>query len=113
MKASSRTLLNRSLNLTLLLAGAFLFGTGWIMDHRLPRGRAGHDLTLLGLGRHDWGELHAITGYVLVALVFAHLALHTAWLHRIAAARRPWLLAVGLGSAVIIAVLLMVLPVAS
>ena len=113
MKASTRTLLNRSLNLTLLLAGAFLFGTGWIMDDRLPRGRAGHDLTLLGLDRHGWGELHAVTGYVLVALVLAHLALHTTWLHRIAAARRPWLLVLGFGTAAAIAVLLMVLPVAS
>ena len=111
MKASTRTLLNRILNLLLLLTGAGLLGTGWIMDQRLPRGRDGHGLTLLGLDRHGWGDLHAIVGYVAAALVVAHLALHTAWLHRIAACRRPWLLALGLGTAAALIALCAVLPI--
>ncbi|WP_221031409.1 DUF4405 domain-containing protein [Actomonas aquatica] len=112
MTAPTRTLLNRTLNLALLLAGAFMMGSGWIMAERLPQGRAYHDLTILGLSRHGWGGIHTWVGYAMGAMVLAHLALHTAWLKRIAAMRRPWLLGLGLGSAAaIILILAVILPV--
>ncbi|MCF3652375.1 DUF4405 domain-containing protein [Synoicihabitans lomoniglobus] len=111
MKASTRTLLNRVLNLLLLLNGAFILGTGWLMDQRLPRGRDGHGLTVLGLGRHDWGELHAWAGYGIGVLVVGHLLLHLKWLHLIAAQRNRWKLAVGLGTAVLLMALFVLIPV--
>lgn len=113
MDAPTRTFLNRFLNLALLLSGAFMLGTGWIMDQRLPRGRPGHGLTLLGLDRHGWGDLHLWVGYTMGALVIAHLALHTAWLKRIASFRRPWLLALGFGTATAIVAFFVFFPIAT
>ena len=105
MKASTKTQLNRVLNLLLLLNGAFLLGTGWVMDQRLPRGQAGHGMELLGLDRHGWGDWHACL------LVVAHLLLHTAWLWRVAAQTKPWKLGLGVGAAAIVVALFLVTPV--
>lgn len=113
VKASTRNQLNRVLNLMLLFAGAVLLGTGWLMDHRLPRGRGGHGLSLLGLGRHDWGEIHAWIGYGVCGLVVVHLALHSAWLQRIAARHRHWPLWLGFGTATALLVLFFFLPIRS
>ena len=110
MKSVTKTLLNRGLNLILLLNGAFLLGSGWVIDQRLPRGRDGHDLELLGLDRHAWGDLHAWGGYLIGALVVAHLVLHTTWLWRVAAKTQPWKLAVGLGATALIVSVFVLYP---
>jgi drug/metabolite transporter (DMT)-like permease len=107
----SRTFLNQIINLVLFLGGSLLFATGWIMDERLPRGRDGRGLTLLGWDRHGWGALHAWVGYGLVALVALHLVLHAEWLKRVAARGRPWRLAAGLGVGAAMIAILAWLPV--
>ena len=99
MKGITKTKINRVLNLLLLLNGAFLLGTGWVMDQRLPRGRDGHGMELLGLDRHGWGDLHAWAGYIIGVLIIGHLLTHTTWLWRIAAKTQPWKLAAGFGAA--------------
>lgn len=106
-----RASLNRALNLALFLGGCLLAGTGWLMDQRLPRGRAGHGLTVLGWDRHQWGDLHAWTGYVLVVLVGLHLLLHAAWLRRVATQGHPWRLAAGLTAGAVIVGFFLLLPV--
>lgn len=53
-------------------------------------------MTLLGMSRHDWGAWHTWVGYAVAALVLVHLALHWRWLVKIAAAQKPWRLALGL-----------------
>lgn len=103
----------RVLNGLMFLGGCFLAGTGWLMDERLPRGRGegGVRATLLGMGRHDWGEVHAWVGYALVALVALHLALHGRWLVKIAAGRKPWRLAAGLAAGLVVAGFFLFAPV--
>lgn len=96
MKIPAKNWVMRAVNLCLFLGGCLMAGTGWVIDQRMPRGRDGRGLSLLGLGRHDWGEVHAWTGYILVGLVALHLILHWQWLVKIAAAHRPWRLAAGL-----------------
>lgn len=97
-KGDRRISVSRVLNALMFLGGSFLAGTGWLMDERLPRGRgeSGVRPTLLGMNRHDWGEWHSWTGYVLVALVVVHLVMHRRWLVKIAAEKKPWRLALGL-----------------
>lgn len=103
--------LHRPINLLLFLGSSFLLGTGWILDSRLPRGRPGHGLTVLSLDRHQWGDLHAWTAYILMGLVVAHLALHHAWLSRVAASGHAWRLAAGLTAGAAILAFLMLVPV--
>lgn len=111
MKGITKTQCNRILNLVLLLNGALLLGTGWVMDQRLPRGRAGHGMELLGLDRHGWGDLHAWSGYFIGVLIVAHLLLHASWLWRVAAKTQPWKLAVGFGSTALIIAFFTLYPV--
>ncbi len=103
----------RVLNGLLFLSGCFLAGSGWLLAERLPHGRGtgGGRVTLLGLNRHDWAEWHTWVGYVMVALVVVHLAMHWRWLVKIAASQKPWRLAVGLLAGVVVAGVFLFAPV--
>ena len=111
MKQKFRTHLSRGLNLLLLLCSSFILGTAWLMDQRLPRGRGGHGLTFLGLDRHDWGDWHTWVGYGVGVLIVAHLALHRAWLQKVAAQQHPWRLVAGLGVAAAVVAFFALVPV--
>lgn len=68
------------LNTVLLLV---LAATGIIIKWVLPPGmgrygRGGN--TLLGLTRHDWGDLHIWVALIFVASVIVHLAMHTGFI---------------------------------
>lgn len=93
----SKNAVARAINALLFLGGCFLAGSGWLLDQRLPHGRGtgGGRITLLGMNRHDWGAWHTWVGYAVVGLVVVHLALHGRWLIKIAAAQKPWRLALG------------------
>jgi len=39
-------------------------------------------LTLWGLGRHDWGEIHLWLATVMIVLVVVHIWLHWGWVKR-------------------------------
>ena len=87
----------RIVNLLLYLVFCFLFGTGLLLTYRLPPGsRGGHGLQALGMGRHDWGDLHFYAGWLFLALVVIHLVLSWGWLMRVAADRRLWPVLAGL-----------------
>lgn len=65
---------------------------------RLPPGsRGGRGLTLLGMDRHQWGDWHLYIALAVIALTFLHLAFNRIWLEKIAASRKLWRLALGLG----------------
>ncbi|MFA6959422.1 MAG: DUF4405 domain-containing protein [Opitutaceae bacterium] len=109
----SKNTVARVLNGLLFLGGCFLAGSGWLLDERLPRGRGegGVRPTLLGMGRHDWGEWHTWVGYVVAGLVVVHLALHWRWLVKIAASQKPWRLAVGVAVGLAVAGFFLLAPV--
>lgn len=101
----------RVVNLLLYLTGCVMVGTGFLMAWRIPPGsRGGHGIEALGLGRHDWGDIHLFTGLAVIALTIAHLALNTAWLRIIAARRKRWPLAAGLGLGLVIILAITFLP---
>jgi len=72
-----------------------LAGTGAIIKWVLPPGSGGlgrelhgghggehsgeHIRELLGMGRHDWGEVHLWLGTIFVVLMLVHLVLHWGW----------------------------------
>ena len=112
MRVPHKNLLLKLNNLTLYLAGCAMLGTGLMLEWRLPPGsQGGRGLSVLGLGRHDWGEIHFILGLLMTLGIVVHLLLNWSWLKIIASQRRTWRLASGFLLGVIITGLFLLLPV--
>jgi hypothetical protein len=72
------------------LAAAVMLGmiaTGIILRFTLPPG-SGRVLSLWGMTRHQWGDLHFWLALAAVAIVVLHLALHWTWVVSVV---RRWL----------------------
>lgn len=96
--ASIRRILPRILNFLLWVSFCAMAGTGLLLAFRMPPGsRGGRGLEACGLGRHEWGDLHAWISYVFMATIVLHLALHWRWFWQIAARKRAWPMVAGLG----------------
>jgi hypothetical protein len=74
-----RTTANFWLDLVSLLVMVGLSLTGGIMHYVLPSG-TGNWLTLFGLGRHSYGQIHFCLAVTVVFLLGLHLTLHWSWL---------------------------------
>lgn len=74
----NKPLQNYVLDWTSLVLLAALASTGMLMGYALPPGSRG--ATLLGLDRHDWGEVHLWIAWGFLAVVVLHLILHAAWI---------------------------------
>lgn len=99
-------------NLALWLVFSFLTGTGLLLKVRLPPGsRGGRGLSVWGLSRHEWGDLHFWAAVLMGALVILHFALNWTWMRKIAASRQSWRLAAGFALGLILMVLFLFLPV--
>lgn len=68
--------LNAVLLVVLAVTGIIL---KWVLPPGMGRYGRGGD-TLLGLTRHDWGDLHFWIALIFVATVIAHLAMHTGFI---------------------------------
>lgn len=89
-----------------------LAGTGLLLALRLPPGsRGGRGLSVLGWGRHDWGDLHTWLAYAFLLMVLVHLALHWRWFWKVAAAKRRWPLILGIGGGLVLIAAMALLPV--
>jgi hypothetical protein len=56
-------------------------GSGGGQGHGFRGGRGPAEVKeLLGLGRHDWGDIHFILALVFVSLILVHLILHWTWI---------------------------------
>lgn len=95
-----RTTVNFIVDLIGFVDLLLLVATGAIMKWTLPPGsgggghgygygfRGGRGLgpgggqvkQLLGLGRHDWGDIHFILALVFIFLILVHIALHWPWI---------------------------------
>jgi len=109
---SRRTILPRVLNLLLWLSFCAMSGTGLLLAFRLlPGSQGGRGLTALGWDRHEWGDLHTWISYVFIAAILVHLALHWRWLWQIAARKRSWPMWLGIGSGLLLMLLLIFQPI--
>jgi hypothetical protein len=102
----------RTVNLLHYLCGCFLLGTGLTLTLRLPPGTGGQ-LAVLGLSRHEWGDLHFYVALFITALVLAHLALNWAWMRKIAAGRNRWRLLGGLAAGAVVVLVPLLAPMGS
>jgi hypothetical protein len=71
--------LNFIVDVLTLLAIMVMLGTGLIMKWPLPPGSGSRGLTLWGLGRHEWGDVHFWAAVALGTLLILHVALHWSW----------------------------------
>ena len=65
-----------------LIAAALMIGmlgTGYILRFPLPPG-TNKELTLWGLTRHQWGDVHFWISLGLIAVILLHLCLHWQWI---------------------------------
>src|SRR5262249_3892938 len=65
-----------------LIAAAVMIGmlaTGYILRFPLPPG-SNKELTLWGLTRHQWGDVHFWISLGLIAVILLHLCLHWQWI---------------------------------
>lgn len=83
MSGKNKMSLNIIIDFVMLMAMALVSISGFILEIVIPSRHAVRfqDATpwcsrLLGLGRHDWGNIHLWAGIVLVSLVTIHVLLH-------------------------------------
>jgi len=86
----------RLLNYILYALGILLAGTGTILKWKIPHGPSGRDISLWGLGKHDWKDLHLWGGIALTVLVLWHLWLHRKWIMSVACKKHSGKLLIGL-----------------
>jgi hypothetical protein len=75
-----RNTLNFVVDIVTLLAILGMTGTGLILKFSLPPGSGGRGLSLWGLGRHDFGDVHFWIAVTLGVLLIVHLVLHWSWI---------------------------------
>lgn len=57
----------------------FLTTTGVILKFYLPP-RSGRTKDLIGMNRHEWGDIHFIIAVTFLTLIIVHLLLHKKWI---------------------------------
>ncbi len=76
----NRSKLNFIIDAVMCVAMLGLIWTGILIWTVLPPGiRGGHGLTLWGLSRHEFGDIHMCLGIALLILTGLHLWLHWGW----------------------------------
>jgi hypothetical protein len=72
---------NLLVNVLLYLVGCGIVSTGCLLYFvLLPGSRGGHGLALLGLSRHEWGDIHFYLAIAITALTVLHLVLNWSWI---------------------------------
>lgn len=111
-RPSRRSHVPRVLNLFLWLGFCAMAGTGLLLAFRLPSGsRGGRGLEALGLGRHEWADVHTWISYFFIICIVVHIALHWRWLWQVAARKRAWPMLAGIGLGLALMLLLVFQPV--
>lgn len=75
----NRTLVNVIIDLVATLLFLGMIATGYLLRFPLPPG-SNKTLTLWGLSRHQWGDIHFWISLGLLAVLMIHLALHWNWI---------------------------------
>lgn len=90
-----RTTLNLFIDLLVGLLFLSMVATGYILRFPLPPG-TNKSLSLWGLTRHSWGDVHVSVSFALLGTLVAHVCLHWQWIATVV--RRQFNLASGGGN---------------
>ena len=78
-----RNTLNFWIDIVTFVIMISLMATGLLIHYVLPPGTGGggnrEGLTLWGLGRHDYGDIHFCLALALIILIIIHIWLHWSW----------------------------------
>ena len=99
------------LNLVLYFAFCAMTGTGLLLAYHLRGSHGSQGLTIVGMGRHEWGNVHLWISYIAVVAVIAHLFMNWTWLKKIASSMKPLRLWGGLLAGILIIAVFALLPV--
>ncbi len=106
-----KNITSRILNLALYISFCLMVGTGFIIGYRLPPGsRGGRGMSLLGMNRHEWGDVHLYISYGFIAMLIVHLCIHWKWLIKIASRNRQWRLWLGLAIGIAVVLFCLLYP---
>lgn len=106
-----RTWLLRASNFILYISFCVMVGTGFIISYRIPPGsRGGSGISVLGWGRHDWGDFHFWVSWVFISFIVLHLFFHWKWLLKIANQQSPLKMVWGLAFGLLIIVFFLFVP---
>lgn len=75
----NRTVLNLTVDFVATLLFLSMIATGYLLRFPLPPG-SNKSLSLWGLSRHQWGDLHFWISAALLLVMLIHLALHWNWI---------------------------------
>ena len=100
----------RLLNYILYVLGILLAGTGIILKWKIPHGPAGRDISLWGLGKHDWKDIHLWGGILLTLLVLWHLWLHRKWIINVACKKHAGKIFIGLLAPIVLVGAIIITP---
>ncbi len=113
MKPGLKNPIMRVVNLLLYLCFCGLVGTGALLSWKLaPGSRGGGRLHVLGMNRHEWGDIHFWLGVLMLSATCVHLLLNWQWLKKIASSGHFWRLALGVLLGLVIIFGIYALPVA-
>ena len=105
-----KTNINKGINFAMYCAGLLVTGTGFALAWKPPHGSQRQGTTLLGLSRHEWGDIHLWAGVFLAAAIVVHLILHWRWIWQVASKRVPCLAWAGIALPIVACLVLLVLP---
>ncbi len=82
-KVMRKSILNFTINASMTLCMSAIIGVGFLIKYTLISGQERWDvygrnieLYLFGMDRHQWGMLHLILAFVLLALLLLHIVFH-------------------------------------
>jgi hypothetical protein len=75
----SKSIINFIVDAVAFIAIVLLAATGVLMRYVLPAG-SGHFITLWGMDRHEWGQIHFWIAIALIGIMVIHLFLHWRWI---------------------------------
>jgi uncharacterized protein DUF4405 len=80
-RVMKKTQVNFVLNLSAFYILIFMISTGLLMEYvLLPGSRGGHGLSLFGMNRHDWGDIHFYLSIAFMIAMLLHIVLHWNWI---------------------------------
>ncbi|MBO7521031.1 MAG: DUF4405 domain-containing protein [Opitutales bacterium] len=102
------TALRRIADFILYFSFCFLLGSGFMMKFSFVKGMKG--LTVLGLTKPQWCDLHFYVAMLMLAALVLHMILNASWIHKVGAfsKKRLAIFIVALGAA--LALLLSLYP---
>lgn len=69
-------------DITAFISFIFVVSTGVLMRYVLPAG-SGSSVELLGMSRHEWGDIHFYITFIFLAILSFHLFLHWRFIRNI------------------------------